>query len=466
VEIVLEKKPSNYGLLKVNVKREDFMPEYSKVIKQYSKTANLKGFRPGKVPTTIIEKMYGKDLKQEVFNKEISKAVKEHLEQNQVKTLLQPNYKGDFVTTEMLDKQNVFDLEFELCLMPEVNIDLSKIKLTDYELMIDDEHVDKLVDRLRNDHATLEEEESVTSKESIVYGILKSIEGEVVNENAILPVRATTEDSFNAILNKKKGDNFVFEAQTVFLENKDLGFLFGYKKNFEQTRGNFELSINKINKVIPAQLNQEFFDKAMGKGIVSSEAEFREKVKFIVLKNNEQTVDTVVSNNLYKALLENIHIDLPTELLRKYISNDKPQEVKEKTLNKFARDLRWRSITSKLNEKGDITITYDEIVMQAEQEIKERMIDMGMGELANNQSVINQFVDDFLERENGKHSKETEEMLFIKKLLNLAKSNCVIELTKISVLELNDLVAKTNKELKEMIEHEHHDHDHTHEHHH
>jgi trigger factor len=466
VEIVLEKKPSNYGLLKVNVKREDFMPEYSKVIKHYSKTANLKGFRPGKVPTTIIEKMYGKNLKQEVFNQEISKAVKEHLEQNQVKTLLQPNYKGDFVTSEMLDKQNAFELEFELCLMPEVNIDLSKINLVDYELVVDDEQIDRVIEKLRNDYSTLVEEESVTSKESIVYGTLKNSEGVQINDNSILPVRAVTEEVYKLLLDKKKGDTFSFDAQTVFVESKDLGFLFGYKKNFDKVEGHFELTINKINRVIPAELNQEFYDKSMGAGVVNSEAEFKEKVKFIIFKNNEQTVDTVVSNNLYKALLENTHIDLPTELLDKYIASDRPQDVRTNALNKLVRDLRWRAITSKLNEKNDITVTYDEIVEQAEKEIQERMVEMGMGELAHNQSVVKQFVNDFLERDKGKHAKETEEMLFIKKLLNLAKSNCIIERKPISFLELNDLVSKTNKELKEMLEHNHDHHDHDHHHHH
>ncbi|GAB4334330.1 MAG: trigger factor [Flammeovirgaceae bacterium] len=468
MEIVLEKKPSNYGLLKVNVKREDFMHEYNKVIKHYSKTANLKGFRPGKVPTTIIEKMYGKSLKQEIFNQEVMKAVSDHLEKNQVKTLLRPNYKGEFVTIEMLDKQNTFDLEFELCLMPEVNIDLSRIKLMDYELIVDDEQVDRVIEKMRNDYSTLVEEESVTSRESIIYGVLKTAEGEIVNENAILPVRAITEDSYNALLNKKRGDIFIFDAETVFLENKDLAFLFGYKKNIHKTIGKFELTINKINKVVPAELNQEFYDRVMGKGIVNSESEFKEKVKYIILKNNEQVIDNVVSNNFYKTLLENVHIDLPIELLRKFISNDKSQEVKDTVLNKFARDLRWRSITNKLNENREITVTYDEVVQQAEKEIKERMIEMGMGELTNSQSVINQFVDDFLQREHGKHAKETEEILFIKKLLNLAKSKCQIERKPISFLELNDLVAKTNKELKEMLEHEHHHHDdsHAHDHHH
>jgi trigger factor len=55
----LEKNSSTEALIKINLKESDYQPKFKEKLKSYSKKAQIKGFRPGKVPVSLIEKMYG-----------------------------------------------------------------------------------------------------------------------------------------------------------------------------------------------------------------------------------------------------------------------------------------------------------------------------------------------------------------------------------------------------------------------
>ena len=62
MEVLLEKSTPTNATLTVKLAKEDYQPKVDKTLKDYSKRVNLKGFRPGKVPTQVIKRMYGKTI--------------------------------------------------------------------------------------------------------------------------------------------------------------------------------------------------------------------------------------------------------------------------------------------------------------------------------------------------------------------------------------------------------------------
>src|SRR6476620_4187914 len=63
--------------LTVKVSKEDYYPSFEKAIKEYSKKANIPGFRKGMVPPGMVKKMYGASI----FYDEVIKAVEKEIQQ-------------------------------------------------------------------------------------------------------------------------------------------------------------------------------------------------------------------------------------------------------------------------------------------------------------------------------------------------------------------------------------------------
>jgi len=86
----------NIGLLNdkitVKVEKNDYLPSFEKALKDYSKKANIPGFRKGMVPAGLIKKMYGNS----VFADEVLKSVEKELTDYMTKEKLEILFLGIF----------------------------------------------------------------------------------------------------------------------------------------------------------------------------------------------------------------------------------------------------------------------------------------------------------------------------------------------------------------------------------
>src|ERR1044072_2296099 len=84
----------NIGLLhdKLTVKlsKEDYYPSFEKSIKEYSKKANIPGFRKGMVPAGMVKKMYGASIFYDEIIKVVEKEIREYLDKERPQIFAQP----------------------------------------------------------------------------------------------------------------------------------------------------------------------------------------------------------------------------------------------------------------------------------------------------------------------------------------------------------------------------------------
>jgi trigger factor len=126
LEITLEKKDVTNATLKVNLKQEDYQPKVSEKVKQYSKKATLKGFRPGKVPTSMIEKMYGKSILVDEINNLLSETISNYIRENKLPIIGDPLPNMDQSKKIDWDTQKEFEFNYEIGLVSDFSYDLSK----------------------------------------------------------------------------------------------------------------------------------------------------------------------------------------------------------------------------------------------------------------------------------------------------------------------------------------------------
>src|SRR4026207_1566541 len=104
----------NIGLLneKLTVKLEktDYLPAFEKSLKEYSKKANIPGFRKGMVPAGLIKKMYGASLFTDEVLKSVDRELINYLQQDKMEIFAQPlPLETDF---RQLDVNNPLDYTF------------------------------------------------------------------------------------------------------------------------------------------------------------------------------------------------------------------------------------------------------------------------------------------------------------------------------------------------------------------
>ncbi|MEN8764980.1 MAG: trigger factor family protein, partial [Wenyingzhuangia sp.] len=135
------------AVVKVDITTEDYQERVASVLKDYRKKANIPGFRQGQVPMGLVKKQYGKSVMVDEVNKLLQESLNNYLTEEKLDILGNPLPKmdGEF----NWDTEN-FSFEFELGLAPDIKVNLAKTKVKKYNIIANDELIDKEVENLQN----------------------------------------------------------------------------------------------------------------------------------------------------------------------------------------------------------------------------------------------------------------------------------------------------------------------------
>ncbi|MBC7891619.1 MAG: trigger factor family protein, partial [Sphingobacteriaceae bacterium] len=151
MNVTLEKSSPVQASLKVALGEADYKPEVDKKLKDYAKKASIKGFRPGKVPPALIQKMYGKSLLVDEINGILSKAVNDYIRENRLPVVGDPLPNRDAASRVDWDNQREFEFSYDLGLASEFEVDFSALNpVTAYEIQATDEELEKTIADLKS----------------------------------------------------------------------------------------------------------------------------------------------------------------------------------------------------------------------------------------------------------------------------------------------------------------------------
>ncbi|MGN1392744.1 MAG: trigger factor [Succinivibrionaceae bacterium] len=314
--------------IKVTIPTADYKKTEKSVISNFSKTKRVPGFRKGKVPTNILLKDFGFEIKNEIVNSLIQSSLYPAIVKSELKNLA--NSMPQISEVFDLGSDNDFSYIFEVEVNPEFELNgLTELEFTKFVSNVTDADLDNMIEKLRHQQAkwTACEEGAVAEKGDFTLIDFEGfIDGEafekgkstncpvVIGENRMIP---GFEDQ---IIGHKINEEF--EINVTFPENYQAAHL-------ANKAAVFKTKINKISKAQLPEVNEDFIKVF---GVQGSVEDFKNQVrknmerqlKFSLSKENESSV--------YQTLMDKYanDIEVPPRLKGEYVAHFKKTAEKEK----------------------------------------------------------------------------------------------------------------------------------------
>ena len=137
MDVKYDKLDGLYAMLTIKLEENDYQPKVKKQLRDINMNRPEPGFRPGKVPASLLERKYGKAVKYDVINREVSEALYNYIKDNNVRTLGDPvPQKNDDFKIEDTE----FSFSFKVGLYPEISVEADKnLKVPYYTIEVDEE---------------------------------------------------------------------------------------------------------------------------------------------------------------------------------------------------------------------------------------------------------------------------------------------------------------------------------------
>ncbi|AQG78950.1 trigger factor [Spirosoma montaniterrae] len=436
MEITLEKASDTNASLNITLTPADYKPEVDKKLKEYGRKVQLKGFRPGHVPTSLVQKMYGKSILVDEINAMLSRTVSQYIRENKLQVVGDPVPNRDQADAIDWDNQTEFAFSYTLGLASEFDIDFSDLpSVTRYDIQAGEAEVSSTIADLQQRFHSHTHADEVGDSDTI-YGELKQVntpEGaEAFAAKTAFPMAQMADDAKGQFVGKKKDDTITFLLEQAFPDEKARANATGVKKDeAANLTGEFTFTIDDITRHEPAELNQEFFDKVLGAGAVDNEEQLRVKVAEIIQGNYARESDSLLRLDIEKNLLDNTPILLPDEFLKNWLlevneGKFTPEQIDEQ-YDDFTKSVKLQLIKNKIADKADIKVEFEEVLNVTRQMVREQFGFMG-GENEEMNQTIDRIARNYLmdEKNNGQNYTSTFNRVYDDKVIEYAKTQLTI----------------------------------------
>ncbi len=444
----------------VTLEKEDYNQEYEKNLKQYSKSAQIKGFQKGKVPKNLVQKMYGRSLLADQLMRQAYGEANTYIRDKDLKIFAQPMLTDMPEIPATLDLDKEYTFQFEIGLRPEFEIPMLDGNHTAVQMHVEatDEMVEDDIDRLRNRTGEMTEPETVEEENTVLNVTLQQLDAEGNLAEGSEPI----EDSFlisylnepvrKDFMGKKIGDSVTLTFQDAFSEKlakpmaKDLGI---DPEDTEATQNKYQITIDKIGAINKSPLDEEFFAKIFPNDEIKTEEEFRAKIKTDIQNQWEDASVNVLDNSLYEQLIHETPIDFPEDFLKKWLKFKEEQPLSDEEVAvaypSFEHQLKWTVISDKIIEDNDIKVEQEEVQDAITQQV--------MGYFGGQADTSEPWMQDFIQKtvNDPEQYQKTANEIMAKKVLASVRSNMKLETENVSVDEF--------RTRSEEAAHKYHNHD-------
>lgn len=331
----------------------DLTKEIKAELVKKQKTVNMKGFRKGKAPLPMVEKLYGPELEYEALNQFVQNQLIEAMTKEELNPVGQPSFED---MKYEAGKSISFNAVVEV--FPKVELqDLSKLSFKKDKVEIKDEDLDSVRDNYLGSKAEMIE---------ITDGNVALSKG----QTAVMNFQGTTPDGEKP--ESMKGEEFLLEIGSgKFIpgfEDKMIGMKKGEKKEIELTfpkdyhaeelknaKVIFDVELLELKEKKLPELNDELA-KEFG---FESVDDFMIKNRENLTMQKEKASDEKLHQEILEKLIEENKFDIPKTLLTQqenHLKEDVKKNLEQQGFNETMMDEYFEKWASDLAEKANFQV--------------------------------------------------------------------------------------------------------------
>lgn len=417
-------------VIKITVDRSDYETKVNTVLSDYRKNANIPGFRKGHVPMGMIKKQYQQAVTADEVNKLLRENLEKFIKEENLDLLGNPLPKA---ADEELDwNAEQMDFEFELGLAPKFEVKLDQLKkVVQYEIDPEAKMVNEQLDYIRKQYGKLVSQKNPDKDFEITAQFrneeleIEKISGFKLDDlKSKKALKSLKEETVNSLVN--------FPVKGLFKDDELLKRLLSLEddKLEELKASNITLEIKEINERIPAELNQELFDKIYAPGTVTSEYELKEQIKKDLQKQFEPQADQKLLNDITEFLVEKTKFKLPADFLKRWMQTSGKEELTPEQAaeeyDKSEKGIRYQLIEGQIITENKLDISFEELKDFAGTLVANQMRQYGQEP---EEKQIEGIVSNILT--NQEETRRISEQLMSNKILTFFKENAPLKQKKV-----------------------------------
>ena len=326
--------------LTLSVGKEDYSENKKKRISEYRKKAEIRGFRKGMVPMSLVEKMYGRTALVDAVNDVISEGLNNFIKENDLRVLGEPLPSEEHITNEWNDG-NDFTFKFDLALNPELSFELSASdEIPYYTITVTEAAKKDLKETILKQYGSLEEGKKAKADDFIIVDFEQ---GDLKVEGTYVALRSISEAAKAQFVGVKAGDVLDVNVNEAFENETDRAAMLKVNKDeLASLEPVFKMTVKNVKTFVNAPLTEETFEKAFG---VKTEAEFDTKIEERIRAEYAQEADFRLTKDAREFLVKKANVTVAEKFLKRwiYVINEGKftMEDIEKEWDLFIADYKW-----------------------------------------------------------------------------------------------------------------------------
>ncbi|MDD4351515.1 MAG: trigger factor [Candidatus Gracilibacteria bacterium] len=327
MEINVKKLPKAQVQITVKLSKEEQEKYEKKALDKLAKSVKMEGFRPGKVPPSLIEEKIGKEgIQAEALELALPEIYYQAILEHKLQPVAQP--KADIKSKDPVEIVLTVDV------MPEVKVkDWKKIKVKKVKIEVKKEELDEMIERLRAQVAEFKDVERAAQKDDRVEidfdGFVdeKALEGGSSKNHPLVIGKSQFIPGFEEnVIGMKKDESKEFDITFP----KDY-----HKQDLQGKKATFKVKVNRVEEVVMPELKEEFVTKITG-GKLKTMEELKKDLQEHMLEQKEHEDKHRIENEVLDGIAKITEMDIPESMLAEemdFMRQDFEQRIAQYGMN-------------------------------------------------------------------------------------------------------------------------------------